>query len=222
MPPKHRGQQVQDPVADEMSVGIVDFLEIVDMDDLFDKKEMRQRARPSNYLLKRSMMRPRDLICILSRTIKSMREEAEDPFGEGDGFSGEQLKTDAIYQAEPGYSEWLQAELVDEWGVQKPEIQTLFQALQNHGSTNFTADDFQAALGKSGVVADQNELVTFLRFMFENSIIGFKAGNSTNWRYRCFYPTQGFVESSEYRVHDGLVRALNLKEPRDLQQGDAS
>ena len=53
-----------------------------------------------------------------------------------------------------------------------------------------------------------------LRFLFENSIIGFKIGGSTAWRFKCFYPSQGFMSSDEYRVHEGLVRALNLKENR--------
>ena len=41
-----------------------------EIDSLFDKKEMRQRTKPLNYLLKRTMMRPRDLISIMGRVIR--------------------------------------------------------------------------------------------------------------------------------------------------------
>ena len=39
-----------------------DFPAVTNLNPLFDKAEMRQRTRPMNYVLKRSMMRPRDLI----------------------------------------------------------------------------------------------------------------------------------------------------------------
>ena len=50
---------------------------IEDINSLFDRKEMRQRATPQNFLLKRTMMRPRDLISIIGRVIQSMKEKAE-------------------------------------------------------------------------------------------------------------------------------------------------
>ena len=54
-----------------------------------------------------------------------------------------------------------------------------------------------------------------LRFLFDNSVIGFKVGQSAIWKFKCVYPSQGFVESDTYHVHDGLVRGLGLKEPRE-------
>ena len=118
---------------------------VTDLDSLFDKKEMRQRAKPSSYLLKRSMMRPRDMICLLSRTIASMRETVNDPF-EDTPTAYDSLAAEAIYAAEPGYSEWLKQELLDEWSVQHPRIQQLFDALQNHASTQFTREELESQL----------------------------------------------------------------------------
>ena len=187
---------------------------VQDLDALFDKKEMRQRARPSNYLLKRAMMRPRDIICFMRRVIDTMRDRVSDPFEETtETFS--KLQVELIYEAEPGYSEWLKQELIDEWGVQVPDIRKLLDAIQNNGSTNITCDQIVNEFGKMGIILHRGEALRHLRFLFDNSILGFKSGASTIWRYKCFYPSQGFVESDEYRVHDGLVRALNLKEPRD-------
>jgi hypothetical protein len=74
--------------------------QVNDLDSLFDKPEMRQRAKPFNYLLRRTMMRPRDLIALLSRTTEAMREKSEDPITEED-FSFERLECDSIYAAEP-------------------------------------------------------------------------------------------------------------------------
>ncbi|WP_374198843.1 P-loop ATPase, Sll1717 family [Janthinobacterium sp. UMAB-56] len=191
--------------------------QIVDLDSMFDKQAMRQGAKPSSYLLRRTMMRPRDLISLFSRTVETMREKANDPFAE-DNIEFDKLECEAIYSAEPGYSEWLKQELLDEWKVQRPVIINLFHAIQNNGSTNFTQEKLSDGLQKLIGEISLADMLTHLRFLFDNSVIGFKLGASTEWRFKCFYPSQGFLESDEYRVHEGLVRALNLKEARERNE----
>lgn len=188
------------------------------VDDLFDKREMRQRAKPSSYLLKRSMMRPRDVICFIRRIVDSMRNHAEDPFAEQPQVSFDKLAVESIYEAESGYSEWLKKELLDEWGVQYPEIRQLLAVFQNHGSTNIDSDTLVEGVKSIDGSDDRARVMSHLRFLFDNSVIGFKVGDSTAWRFKCFYPSQGFDVATEYHVHDGLIRALNLKEPRDTSR----
>jgi hypothetical protein len=114
-----------------------------------------------------------------------------------------------------GYSEWLRQELLDEWSVQRPDTGRLLQAIQSNGSTNITKQQFVENYLPLGDPITDAQAVECLKFLFDNSIVGFKIGASTEWKFKCFYPSQGFVESEEYRVHDGLVRALNLVEPRE-------
>jgi hypothetical protein len=184
------------------------------IDSMFDKKEMRQRTKPFNYLLKRTMMRPRDLIAIMGRIILTMKEKAEAPFSD-EIVIFEKLEVESIYAAEPGYSDWLKQEILDEWSVQKPVIVQLFSALQNNSSTNFTSEDLTRELENLNIEVSKSEAISHIRFLFDNSIVGFKLGGSTEWKFKCFYPAQGFLDSTEYRVHEGLVRALNLRENRD-------
>lgn len=184
------------------------------IDGMFDKKEMRQRTKPFNFLLKRTMMRPRDLISIMGRIIKTMKEKVEDPFAERK-VTFKLLEAESIYLAEPGYSDWLKQELLDEWCVQMPIISKLFDALQNNTSTNFTKTDLNRELQNLNVPLAAGDVLNHIRFLFDNSIVGFKLGESKEWRFKCFYPAQGFLDSTEYRVHEGLVRALNLRENRD-------
>lgn len=194
--------------------------QVSDVDALFDKIEMRQRTKPSSYLLKRSMMRPRDMICLLNRTIDAMKEKANDPFGDN-RIVFEKLEAEAIYDAEPGYSDWLKQELIDEWAVQYPPIKIILDALQNHGMTNFTQADLKGNLEKFNQKPSDTDLIAYLRFLFDNSIIGFRVGASNVWKYKCFYPSQGFVQADDYRMHDGLIRTLNLKEPRAREDDPA-
>lgn len=187
---------------------------ITELNPLFDKEEMRQRTRPMNYVLKRSMMRPRDLICYLRRLISTMRDAVNDPFDEA-VTEFDLLPAELLYEAEPGYSDWLKQEILDEWVVQRPSIKEVLAVIQNLGSTNLDRERFTAALSQSGVASSHAEQLEELRFLFDNSIIGFRVGASTQWRFKCFQPAQGFIESDEYRIHDGLVRALNLTESRE-------
>lgn len=184
---------------------------VSDLDSLFDKNEMRQRARPTNYILRRTMMRPRDLICLYSKTVDTMKEKTEDPFADGPVVF-EKLECESVYGAEPGYSEWLKREVIEEWKVQRPEINYLFQAIQNNGSTNFNQETLNRELSKLIGEVAPSKLLEYMRFLFDNSVIGFKLGASNEWKYKCFAPSQGFVESEEYRIHEGLIRALNLTE----------
>ena len=187
-------------------------------DDLFDKREMRQRAKPSSYLLKRSMMRPRDMICFIKRTIDAAKQKRDDPFAEESTSAPEKLPTDAIYDAEPGYSEWLKKELLDEWQVQYPKLGALLDVLQNYGSTNIASIDLAKGIKGMNGPLDRSGVLRHMAFLFDNSIIGFKVGDSTAWRFKCFYASQGFLEADEFHVHDGLIRVLNLREPRDRQE----
>lgn len=191
--------------------------EVDEVDSLFDKKEMRQRAKPSNYLLRRSMMRPRDLICFLRRIITTMRTEQSSPFSdEKTEFS--LLSSEAVYEAESGYSTWLKQELFDEWGAQKPIIRDLFRAMENNGSTNITSEQISSEMKKLGKECERSEARDHLRFLFDNSVIAYKSGEQNYWKYKCFHPSIGFVDAEEYRIHDGLVRALSLKEPRERER----
>jgi hypothetical protein len=164
------------------------------------------------------MMRPRDAISIFNKIVEAMKDKQDDPFSDN-GSEFMKLECECVYLAEPSYSEWLKKEIIDEWATQKPEIENIFAALQNNGSTNFTKADLDREINKLGESKTKSETLIYLSFLFDNSIIGFKLGSSTEWRFKCFYPSQGFVESDEYRVHEGLVRALNLTEPRGREVG---
>jgi hypothetical protein len=195
-----------------------DIPEYTDIDTLFEKTEMRQRTKPSSYLLKRSMMRPRDLICLFDRIINITRDIAKDPFTDAP-LELQTLPVNSIYNAESGYSDWLKKELIDEWAVQYPSIKKLLDAVQNHGLTNFTKYELRASIQKSDSAPTDSELSNFIRFLFDNSIVGFRIGGSSLWKYKCFYPSQGFIEAEDYKMHDGLIRGLNLKEPRGREPG---
>lgn len=188
--------------------------EFANVDDLFDRTQMRQQRAPFDYMLLRTMLRPRDFIKLF-QLVKSDMLERKNNFLESEPVSEQHLECQSIYNVEPAYSEWLIEELRDEWRTQYPKIQDLLSAIQNNGKTNFTADEFLKAVNKINNESDKSlDVIIYLKFLFDNSIIGFRVGNSQQWRFKCFFKSQGFLESSLYKVHDGLHRGLNLTESR--------
>lgn len=192
---------------------------IDDVDALFDQAVMRQRLKPSAYILKRTMFRPRDFVCFMSKIIAAAKEVSQADLFEDTVEALEKLPVEAIYSAESQYSEWLQRELMDEWSVQLPAFKSYLEAIQNHGQNVFRKSDFTDQLVRAGIQVNSTaELGEHLRFLFNNSIIGFKLGDQNYWRYKCFYGTQGFSDEQLYKVHDGLFKALNLTESRSSPQ----
>ncbi|CUW47377.1 P-loop ATPase, Sll1717 family [Novacetimonas hansenii] len=187
--------------------------EISKVEDLFDRDQMRQQRAPFDHIMLRTMVRPRDFIHFLNLVKQDMIDRRDNTF-EVEEVNPDRLECQAIYNVEPKYSEWLVDELKDEWRAQYPTIIQLFEAIQSMGTTNFSADDLKCAIKKIGIDCSDNNVKSYLKFLYENSIIGFRVGKSNQWKFRCFFRAQGFIESDTYKVHDGIHRGLNLTETR--------
>lgn len=187
---------------------------IASSDSLFDRKEMRNRTTPSRYILSRTMMRPRDLVTYYRSIIASMKDLARDEFGTfNSDEKREQLSADSIYDAESTLGDYLYDELLDEWKTQRPDIEQLLNAFANLGKTAFRPEEFKEQLAKQGMQLDSAGFQDVLRFLYGNSIIGFQVGSSTIWRFKCTHPGQSYTDSTQFRVHNGLIKRLNLREP---------
>lgn len=152
------------------------------------------------------MGRPRDMVAFLGRTIRTAKDES---FCSADGAK---ILTKAVYSAEPGYSDYLFEELSDEWRNQNPRFLEYLRALENLRYAAITTDELESALAAKHLVSDRADFRNTVRFLFENSIVGITVGESTQWRYRCFYPNQAFVDTDVIKVHPGLIKRLGLTE----------
>ncbi|WP_146205438.1 MULTISPECIES: ATPase [unclassified Azospirillum] len=193
--------------------------ELSRIEDLFDRDQMRQQRSPFDYVMLRTMLRPRDFIKYFELIKQDMWDRKENPL-EPESVNPERLECESIYSSEAAYSEWLVEELRDEWRVQFPRINEIISAIQNNGRTTFTQEEFSDSLRRSAIDINPPEIMQNLKFMFDNSIIGFRVGNSQQWKFKCFFKSQGFVDATLYKIHDGLHRGLNLKESRSTSNRD--
>jgi len=180
---------------------------ILDLASLFDRKEMRSRTTPVRYLFNRTFCRPRDLVAYGNKVVGAMKEE-----GGGERNDRDRLSAEAIYLSEAGYSEYLYQELDDEWRTQRPEFAEYLNAFENIGYSIFTPSQYSGELSRKLEGLDRAKFREALRFLFEVSGIGFRVGQSNIWRFKCFYPTQGFQDAETYKAHPGLIKRLGLKE----------
>lgn len=116
------------------------------------------------------------------------------------------------YMVQPVYSEYLYEELSDEWRNQSPEFHEYLRAFENLRYAAITAAEFEDGLRSKGLIKDRAEFRSVTRFLFENSIIGITVGASTQWRYRCFWPNQAFIDTDTIKVHPWLIKRLGLTE----------
>jgi len=146
------------------------------------------------------------MVAFLSRTLKSAKSENYISTETG------KILTKAIYEAEPGYSDYLYDELSDEWRNQNPNFLQYLAVIENLRYAMFSTSSFEDALKAKDLAKDRAEFRAVLRFLFDNSIIGIQVGESTQWRYKCFLPTQAFTDVETLKVHPGLIKRLGLTE----------
>ena len=193
--------------------------QISELQELFDRKEVRSRTTPVNYINRCTFLRPRDAIAFYRKIIDAMKEDkgiySEESSSSPSDFEtidqSEHLICNYIYRAEAAYSEWLLEELKDEWRSQRADLTSYFQCLGQIGKTIFSPDDFLGRL-KELKIGNENNYMEILKFLYSISVIGFQIGDSKTWRFKAFYPTQGFSQANAYRVHFGLSQVLGLTE----------
>lgn len=192
--------------------------EITKIQELFDREIVRSRTTTVRYIYHRTLSRPRDLVAYMSKIIQDMKQTIESNPNSQNLSS--KINTDSIYEGESSYSEYLFGELLDEWKTQVPDFEIYLGGFENIGQSVFTQEQYLTELQKKIDGLDRAKFRSILRFLFENSIIGFKVGKSTQWRFKCFQPNQAFQDTSEYKVHPGLKKRLGLKDPKGTGAND--
>lgn len=170
---------------------------------VFSPKQMRQRAYISNYILKRTMRRPRDLIafCIFCR---------EAAVKKGHSI----VETEDVYDAELAYSRHIYDELRDEMHKQIPHYAELFKALNIIGYARFNLKTWEQAVTQANPHA--TDAKARLQTLFEYAVVGVPrvggrgGGSSFEFVYENRLLDPNFA--GDIVVHHALRKQLNLKD----------
>lgn len=183
--------------------------------DVFnEQREMPGHQRKYEYLRERTYLRPRDVIKFVNHALEQFKARV----GKGAAGDDHPMKIDNVdmHATRAGYSEYLLREIDDEVHKHWPQYQIALDVLRSLGQWQFSRGEFDAALTRlheeSDISSDE-----MLERLYDHSLVGFYraggggfGGSEYRFRYResrtRFDPT-----STRFRVHSGLVEALQLK-----------
>lgn len=172
--------------------------------DVFSDAQMRSRQAQLSYMVKRTMLRPRDMIQFCSSALAEAKKQG-----------ASLIDNEHIYSAERPYSDYMRKEIQDESKALNYPIDELFGVLRELRLDVFGRDDFLEICDQKQI--ENGELA--LQMLIDLSVLGVyrtggRGGGSTvMFRYEA-EPWEKLEPSPKLRVHPALKYILGLTEPR--------
>jgi hypothetical protein len=174
-------------------------------DTVFSQKVMRQRVAIRNYILKRTMLRPRDIIAFCINCKEAVNKSGH-PI----------VETDDVYFAEDAYSRHIYSELDDEMHKQLPRASDSLQVLRDMRQQKFRLSDWNKSLTSRLPDATPAESIDRLKELFEYSVVGVprKGGRSGGTTFQFIYQDRLLQPqfNDEMIVHFSLKKVLSLRD----------
>jgi hypothetical protein len=175
---------------------------------IFEDKPMARRSNAFNYLVRRTLLRPRDIIQFCASCVDTALASKHD-----------RVTAEDIYIAERSYSDYLYREFLDEAKVRLPEIKSLLECLRRIGYERFRFGEFeQFHKAIPRLNASTQGPLDALRELFEMSIVGQErvggVTGGTAFEYKYTDPTIQPDFRRSMIVHPGLRKSLKLVERR--------
>jgi len=178
---------------------------------IFVKEKMRSKTPNVSYLIKRTFLRPRDIISFCRECCDEARRNKRNI-----------ITNEDIYNAENLYSERVYREFLDEMCKQHPYVEKLFSVLRAMKTERFNFQMFQNEYNKKDLYPIENVIAQdALRILFEYNIVGIqkiggKSGGST-FDFSYTDPAINMDLSKEIVIHPALKKHLRLVEKRTYE-----
>jgi len=176
-------------------------------EDVFTGGQMRSRVSQLNYIVRRTMLRPRDMIqfCVYAKNAAME-------------LSRNRVDNDSIYDASSPYSEYMRREIQDECKASVPEIDNLLGVIQEIGLETITSERLLEACKSRAINGEQA-----LRQLIDLSVIGVyrtggrRGGSEIVFRHQA-QPWEQLEPTPRLAVHPSLKQTLGLVEPRSRRK----
>jgi hypothetical protein len=175
----------------------------VAVDELFEPGDMRGSISPFNYIVKRTFLRPREVLQFVSECIRQA------------GTQAVQVTKDSIRAAEERYSGWKVSDLKQEYAKVFPKYDALLECLRQERHRYDAIDELQRLLERK-----QPELVAeygarnLLEILFDSSVIGVRLGDAGSARFKSEDSELTLPMFGAVYVHQSLHRGLKIREAR--------
>ena len=173
------------------------------VDDIFEEGDMRGSIAPFNYLVKRTFLRPREIIQFLQLCQKRTPAGATE------------IAKDTIREAEELYSAWKVDDLKQEYRHVFSDFDVLLEALRQTQHRFDSIDEFAAALTESAPqLVESHGSRELMQRLFDASIIGVRLRDAGVARFRCEDPDLLLPATGSVYIHQSLYKGLNISEKR--------
>jgi hypothetical protein len=157
----------------------------------------------SEYIIKRTMLRPRDLLSFCTIILEQMNQRKLTSITE-----------DVIIKAEKNYSEYLLKNLRQEYTVGYPDLEDLCLQLFFGKSNVITLSHLRARLA-DGVTSQGYGIDDTIKFCFDVGVIGIMIGSAPCYAFQGYTFEKLFALSQSktepiFMVHPGLHTALEI------------
>jgi hypothetical protein len=171
--------------------------------DLFEDGDMRGSIAPFNYLVKRTFLRPREVLQFLKECMRTA------------GSGAIEITKDHVREAEERYSSWKVEDLKQEYRRVHPQFERLLEALRQGTHRFDSIEEFNAYLEeKAPDPCEQLGTRGAVEVLFNASVIGVRVSNSGSPRFRCEDSDLVLPSSGGVYVHQGLYKGLSIVERR--------
>ena len=175
----------------------------IEADHLFEDGEMRGSILPFNYIVKRTFLRPREVLQYLQECIHRA------------GGDAREITKDQVREAEARYSSWKVEDLKQEYRRVHPEFEDLLESLRQGQHRYDSIEEFEEHLRSAASdVVETLGVRSAIELLFNASVIGVRLGDSGSPRFRCEDSDLVLPASGAVYVHQSLYRGLNIREKR--------
>jgi energy-coupling factor transporter ATP-binding protein EcfA2 len=175
----------------------------VGLRDIFESGNMRGSIEPFNYMVKRTFLRPREVLQFLNECIEVASPEASE------------IAKSTIRTAESRYSRWKLDDLKQEYSKVFPDFGVLVEVFRQELLRYESLEQLGALLRrKCPQLIERHGERLLMETLLNASVIGVRLGNAGQARYKSedlelVLPTSGGVY-----IHQAVARGLNVREPR--------
>jgi len=173
------------------------------VDDLFEPGDMRGSTTPFNYIVRRTFLRPREVLQFMEECVRQAGEYET------------VIMKDDIRAAEERFSGWKVADLKQEYLKVFPFFDRLLEIFRQEGHRYDSLDHLAVLLRrKVPDLVDKYGERFLMETLFECSVIGVRLAGAGSTRYKSDDISLALPASGSVYVHQGLHKGLNIRETR--------
>jgi hypothetical protein len=180
----------------------------VSVSEIFEPGDMRGSTSPFDYIVKRTFLRPREVIQFLD---ECQRKAAPGAF---------EITKDNIRVAEERYSKWKVDDLRQEFAKAFPDFGRLLECLRQQVHRYDSLEELESVLAQRDpeLVAKYGPRA-LLEKLFEYSVIGVRIANQGAARFKAEDSDLTLPSSGSVYIHQSLHKGLTITETRKTASG---